>query len=271
MNKSMNNAMIPDELTPLMDDFGRLLRLHVPHLVHGLYLQGSIALGGYQSMKSDIDVIVVLNQAVINEEDNAKITAIHEELHAKQPFHLAVEGLYTSLAHLSKNAEPAGETFPRLSHGGKKSLHTGYVDATSAWILKNHGIAVFGPEASELGIVVEWDEIRGAMNYNLNVYWAGKANRAELYMDEEWIEFAVLTLARIVYTMEHSSIITKLDAGLYLLQQESNRWHRVVREAVQIRSGGTGGTLYSTDLERAQEVQQFVQTTIAECNAKYHF
>ncbi|MBP3965143.1 aminoglycoside adenylyltransferase domain-containing protein [Paenibacillus lignilyticus] len=271
MNRSMNNSMIPDELTPLMDDFGRLLRLHVPHLVHGLYLQGSIALGGYQSMKSDIDVIVVLNQAVINEEDNAKITAIHEELHAQHPFHLAVEGLYTSLSHLSKKAEPAGETFPRLSHGGKKSLHTGYVDPTSAWILRNHGIAVFGPEASELGIVVEWDEIRGAMNYNLNVYWAGKANRAELYMDEEWIEFAVLTLARIVYTMEHRSIITKLDAGYYLLQQEPNRWHRVVREAVQIRSGGTGGTLYNTDLERAQEVQQFVQATIAECNAKYPF
>ncbi|WP_308639338.1 aminoglycoside adenylyltransferase domain-containing protein [Paenibacillus silvisoli] len=271
MMANLKKTGIPAELIPLMDDFARLLRERVPHLFHGLYLQGSIALGGYQSMKSDIDFIAVLNQPVLSEDDIASIHAVHEELRMKHPFHLAAEGLYTSLAHLSKTAAADIESFPKLFHGGTRALQSGTIDATSAWILKHHGVAVAGPESSALEITVEWDEIRSQMDYNLNVYWANKAERAELFMDEEWIEFAVLTLARIVHTLEHRDILTKLDAGYLVLEKQPNeRRQRVIREAIRIREG-TGGSIYGTELERALDVQRFVRQVIAECNAAYRF
>ncbi|WP_165822494.1 aminoglycoside adenylyltransferase domain-containing protein [Paenibacillus montanisoli] len=266
----MYESSIPNELIPLMDDFARLLRSRIPHLAHGLYLQGSIALGGYRSMKSDIDFIAVLNQAYLCEEDIASIHAVHEELRGKHPYHLAAEGLYTSLAHLNKTARVAGESFPKLFHGGTRALQSGYIDATSAWILKHHGVTVLGPEPSALGITVEWDEILSQMDYNLNVYWADKAERLELFMDEEWIEFAVLTLARIMYTLEHREFLTKLEAGYQMLERQPVRWQCVLREAIRIREGAEGAS-FTTELERAQEVQQFVQRVIGDCNAAYRF
>ncbi len=57
-------------------------------LVLGLYIQGSVALKGFNKNRSDIDFIVVLKNAEVRDEDISDIEAIHEKLRSKHAYYM---------------------------------------------------------------------------------------------------------------------------------------------------------------------------------------
>ena len=91
--------LIPVEIQPMLQDFTDLLRSKLPHIVLGLYIQGSVALKGFNKNRSDIDFIVVLKNAEVRDEDISEIESIHEKLRSKHAYYMVTEGQYTSLAH----------------------------------------------------------------------------------------------------------------------------------------------------------------------------
>ena len=182
--------LIPDEIQPMLQDFTDLLRSKLPHIVLGLYIQGSVALKGFNKNRSDIDFIVVLKNAEVRDEDILDIEAIHEKLRSKHAYYMVTEGQYTSLEHLNKSIRENNDRFPRFYYGESQGLRSGFVDPTSLWILKHHGISVFGPEVHTLNIAVDWPDVHGAMNYNLNIYWTERREMKSYF----WIINGLMTL-----------------------------------------------------------------------------
>lgn len=266
----LKQSPIPIEIAPMLQEFADLLRSKLPHAVLGLYIQGSIALSGFNKNKSDIDFIVVLQNASITDDDVAEMLFIHEELMVKHSCYMVAEGQYTSVEHLNKSYPNNEDRFPSFYYGKFQGLRSGTVDITSSWILKHYGISVFGPEVDSLDIHVSWDDIQMAMDYNLNVYWTEKAKSVELLYMDEWIDFAVLTLGRIVYTLEHKGIVTKDEGGAYLLRELPLEWHSIVNEALRIRQGLTESH-YRSPEERALHTQQLISYITNYCNARYNF
>jgi hypothetical protein len=54
------------------------------------------------------------------------------------------------------------------------------------------------------------------MRDNLERYWAPKARRRLLWLDERWVHFGVTTLARILYTLETGELASKPEAVAWL-------------------------------------------------------
>ncbi|NIK75167.1 putative nucleotidyltransferase [Paenibacillus castaneae] len=263
------NSRIPIEIQPLISDFSRLLRSKLPNAAIGLYLQGSVVLQGFNKDKSDIDFVVVFNHEC-TEDELLIIQAIHEELKGNHRSYMVAEGQYTTLAHLNKTIHAANDRYPKFYYGQYEGLRNGWLDPTALWIVKYEGIAVFGPEVNELDIVVDWNDLLYAMKYNLHHYWTNKAQNVEIFMHDDWIDFTVLTLGRIMFTLQNKSIITKEQGGYYLLKELLPQWHPLIHEALQIRKGAAEISHFGSKEERAFETQKIIHFIINLCNKKYN-
>ncbi|QSX05631.1 hypothetical protein JYG23_13305 [Sedimentibacter sp. zth1] len=89
---------------------------------------------------------------------------------------------------------------------GNKIFGVYLYNSVTWWTLKYNGIPINSPN-------VKWDNIVETMNYNLNSYWKKKLYEKDIFLSDEWIEFAVLTLCRILYTLDNKSITTKIQSA----------------------------------------------------------
>ncbi len=136
------------------------------------------------------------------------------------------------------------------------------LNAVTWWTLKKAGITLYGPEVQTLGINVGKEDLMKAMRYNLDIYWTGKAQNGWLFMDEEWIEFSVLSICRIYYTVITGEITSKSEAGRYVFNRVSTRWQSVIKEALKIRKQISGEDYFTNPLMRAEETQAFLREMI---------
>ncbi|NOU98367.1 DUF4111 domain-containing protein [Paenibacillus sp. LMG 31456] len=259
---------VPHVILPLLQDYVQLLISQLPEVVYGIYLQGSIVLDGFVPERSDIDFITIVSRNLTPEEIN-QIDLIHEKLKNKHDYYSVMEGQYTTLDHLRRTADLERERFPKYFYGKCMGLTKGQIDSTALWILKNHGLTLFGPNARGLEINVSWPDLLNAMKYNLHKYWTEKADNYELFLQDNWVDDTVLTLGRIMYTLEHQSVITKDQAGDYLVQMLPTEWHALIYEAMRIRQGKRENGHFPSIDERAARTQSFIKYIVNVCNEQY--
>src|SRR5690606_30049075 len=80
------------------------------------------------------------------------------------------------------------------------------------------------------------------------------------------IEWTVLGVLRQYYTFVEQEITSKRGAGEYALAHLPSKWHRLIREAIQIREQAHD-SLYRSRAERAFEAYSFLRYIIRFCNA----
>ncbi|MFD0681424.1 MULTISPECIES: aminoglycoside adenylyltransferase domain-containing protein [unclassified Paenibacillus] len=260
---------VPSVILPLLQDYVQLISLHIPEVVCGVYLQGSIALGGFIPGRSDIDFITVVSGPLTSEEIS-RIDLLHEHLKSKHDYYSVMEGQYTTLDHLRKTAPLEREQFPKYFYGENRGLTKGQIDNTALWILKKHGLTLLGPEVNDLDIHVGWPDLLKAMKYNLHTYWTEKAYNYELFLQDNWVDDTVLTLGRIAYTLEHQSVVTKDQGGHYLMQTLPFEWHALIYEAMRIRQGMSENGYFPSIAERAARTQSFIRYMVKVCTEQYH-
>lgn len=104
-------------------------------------------------------------------------------------------------------------------------------------------------------------------------YWTRHAAAAiELGLqgtDEETVEFAVLNLTKMIYTLDCDAMTTKERAGTYALQALPSDWHNIIHEALRIRRAQGEPSLYETGEQRVCEAKRFVTYVIDYCNRKH--
>ena len=258
---------LPLSVQPLFDEYIKLIKANLSDLVYGVYIQGSIALNDYDDLKSDIDYITVLTREPTDEELK-KIDYIHNIL-KKHKNYIVSEGQYTNKKIMSRNQNDHKKRYPRYSDGEFNELNNGYIDPTSLWILKKYGFLVYGHEVKSLSIQVKFNDLISQMDYNLNKYWLSKINyEPELFLEDFWIEFGVLTLCRIWYTLENRNIVSKLQAAKYILDYVDDKWKPIINEAVRIRES-TGDSIFSDKQLREDVSVNFIREMIQSCNIEY--
>ena len=192
-----------------------------PNLV-GVYLHGSFAVGGADEW-SDVDFLVVTEEP-LGEGDRPALDELHRRLFALPghwPKHL--EGSYVDRELLSR-PDPTRTKLLFLDHGSQElawddHCNTAYV----RWAFREHGIALDGPPPAELVDPVSPDVLREEARARLPewVEWAESIERWNRWYGP----YLVLGLCRVLWTIEHGTVVSKQEAG-------SGRW------ASSIRSGG---------------------------------
>ncbi len=258
-------SRVPEAVKPVLQNFIFLISQQLPGLMKVFYLEGSIALGEFNDLFSDIDFVVIFERRATQVETK-RLRHIHQAVEKAYP-QWNMSGSYLPWGDLNNSGN---EVNPILHfHDGILRLDGHFeFNSVEGWILKNHGVVLFGLDPQKLSFVVDWPLLIEAMKENLNSYWASWAKRPSriVVMLSDWgIQWAVLGILRQFYSFRENTITTKVKAGEYALSCLPDRWHLLILEAIGIRNGQRRSR-YRSKTRRMIEAIKFLKFVIAICN-----
>jgi len=255
---------IPEAIQPLLNDYLAAIDRDLPDLLIGFYLYGSIALGAFNPSSSDIDAIAVVSCRCGTVEIE-RLSQLHAAIQDQYP-RPYLEVIYLQLSDLGKSADQI-EPFPYAHEGGFEASGHFEINDVTWWELKNRGITLRGTPAADLDFAVNWDRLIADMRVNLNTYWRSFTEPPRvLWLGSDFgILWAVTGVLRQYYSFAEGGIISKDGAALYALDHLPDQWHRLIQEALNIRSE-RGESLYPSAEERAQDAISFLHFIIDVCN-----
>jgi hypothetical protein len=172
--------------------------------LRGLYLYGSLTTGDFSPASSDIDVL-----AVTERRPDAAVTDRLRNLHLE----LARRG--GAYARLNCLYVPDGTL------GDPTMLHSyWYGDRFTEWQVKvmtmaelgHFGQALHGPWPPPGLPDVSTDQIRACVRDELTGYWRGLTYRPRIWLQDKWVDFALVTLGRSAAVLHDGALITKSEA-----------------------------------------------------------
>ena len=201
----------------------------------GMYLSGSLALGDFNPHSSDIDLVIVTD-ALLSDD----LFAALQEMHARfagggSPWAAKLEAVYIPEPALRRDA-PTGAEYPVLEKGRAlvmDHLESGW--SVQCYTLREHGLAVAGPEPRTLVDAVDPNGMRRAGS-GIAGMWLEQARA-----DPSWLAwfrrreaqaFVVLTLCRLLYTLESGAVASKPGAARWAKQAVGPRWAGLIERAL---------------------------------------
>ncbi|MFP7486388.1 DUF4111 domain-containing protein [Priestia filamentosa] len=257
---------IPVTIRSCLSDYTEYIRdQFTSDLIVGIYLYGSISLNGFDAEKSDIDFIVVLSRDLTQEESN-NLKFIHKEL-SLNSLGKRMDGIYIPMNGVGKS----NEELPPYFYCSSGKIKTGYwdINAITWWMVEHYGIKIYGKEIAELNFQTNWKKIIENMEYNINTYWINKAKNRFIFMFNDMVEFCILTLSRIVSTLEAEKIFTKIEGVRKAEEILPQRWHLLLKEGLRLRNNPRTTSFYPARWKRAMECRKLISFTHDLCNRKY--
>jgi hypothetical protein len=270
--------MLPQMVEKTMNILCRSLKLNTS-VVESVYLYGSVALGNFIEGSSDIDFLAILRHPP-SKEDILAISSAHEKVEADIPS-TDIMGAYVLVNELGK---PPHEMSSLLTYYNKQLYDDGTgadINPITWWILKNHGIRVYGSELS-FNFHLEANSLVKYVMENLNTYWVGWIVRLENQLTlnndsnhesvtkqlDEAVEWCALGMLRQLYTVKECDIKSKIDAGFYGIQIIPQQWHRLVHEAINIKQLRPD-RFYSNNVERLTDLVALLRYIHFEANCMF--
>ena len=263
----MPEPLHPTQPTPYADvnavlhSFATQLRAMLGNHFRGMYLTGSLALGEFDPHTSDID-FVVLTDATLS----ADLIEALSDMHAlfdtsSSPWAGKIEAVYIPPEALHPGPV-SSVPYPQV----EKSTPLFIAPLESGWIfqcytLREHGVTVTGPPVRPLMEPVDPDDMRRAA-----------APIAELWLeqalhDPTWVTwlcerkhqaFVVLTLCRLLYTLDLGSVASKPAAARWAEQALGPPWGTLIARSLT-EQHGSGQTPESDMADTVALVQYTVE------------
>jgi predicted nucleotidyltransferase len=227
----------------------------------GLYLHGSLAYGDFDPQSSDIDFLAVTRDAA-TEADFALLKEMHSRLRAgPSAWAQKLEGAYLPRKDLRRH-DPEHAPVPWLGvdgHFGMERLGSDWI--IQRWILREIGIPVFGPPLKEMIDPVSADELRGAVRSSLREWWSPPFPSPERFQDAGYRAYAVLTMCRSLYVLEHGRVASKPEAAKWAMETLNEQWAGLIGVSLNWQDGKA--------FDKLEETLEFIRFTL--CNSNVPF
>ena len=199
----------------------------------GMYLFGSLANGDFDQ-HSDIDVLIVTD-GKISDEMFSSLQSMHMDL-AKANSSWAIQ---QEVSYIPKDAlrrfDASDNLHPHLDRGNDEVLH--WMNHESDWIiqryiLRERGVAITGPDLQSLIDPISRDELRQAV-VNVLPLWTYPILEDPHEIDSRGYQsYCVLSLCRMLYTLQDKAILSKPDAAQWALHTLDDRWKPLIERAI---------------------------------------
>lgn len=219
-----------------------------------MYLGGSLATGTFDPHTSDIDFVVV-TAGEVTDSLAASLRSAHQRITAgRSTWAKKLEGPYVPRATLTTRHEST-QRCAYLGIGGRFS--TG--DYQSDWIIqlhlvREHGIVVAGPHPKVLIDSISPAELRAAGAAIMRDWESLLEHRARF--EAEYQAYTVLTMCRMLYTLEHGTIVPKAAAARWAKERYGEAWGALIDSALAWRHG--------EPFDRLDDVLRLLRYTIAQ-------
>ena len=198
----------------------------------GIYLFGSLANGDFDQ-HSDIDVLFV-TEAEIQDDIFSSLQAMHARLaNVDSPWATQLEVSYIPQKAL-RRFDTADKLHPHLDRGSRESLH--WMAHESDWIIQRHilrerGIILEGPAPQSLIDPISATDLQKAV-VDVLPFWAGPILEDPLQIGSRGYQsFVVLSLCRMLYTLQCGTIISKRAAADWAQDALSKQWTPLIARA----------------------------------------
>lgn len=215
----------------------------------GVYLHGSLALGGFDPRRSDVDFLAVTERE-LRVEDVERLDVLHRDLGD------LLDGSYLP-REVFRRFDPARVMHPHIeSRGGRLFVdHHGGETVIYRYVLRKCGVVLFGPPTPELIDPVDGEDLRWGVCDILTNWWAPMLARPpERLLKAPYRAYAVVTMCRMRFTLECGDVVSKPEAAQWALTQVAGEWRDLIRRAA---SRGECGY---------EETVAFVRATLAEAS-----
>jgi hypothetical protein len=217
----------------------------------GLYLCGSLALGGFDRVSSDVDVLVATTR-VLPRPVTGRLAALHAALRAAGGWTARLEAVYLPVAAL-RRYDPEDQRGYPIGAGDREFAlgRQGPTWVLDRWIAREHGLVVAGPGPRTLIDPITPAQLRAAARASLLGFWAGQLDEP----DPAWLRsrtyqaFAILSLCRALYCLEHGEVVSKPAAAAWASRRLDPPWPELAARALTWRAdphpddGGLADTL----------------------------
>jgi hypothetical protein len=229
---------LPPSVTPLVDALLADVVGALGDNFVGLYLTGSLALGGFDPETSDVDILVVTGEP-LSDAEFAEVRVLHDRIPPDaNRYEIPYDVTYIDRATLRRFAP--GRRHVKIGHS--EPLHHG--DHRPNWVLerwtvRDHGVIVAGPDPKTLIDPVSPEElcqaVRDELRHRLRSWTEGLWPLAELEVRAAQA-FEVETACRALHTLRSGAPGTKNEAQHWALRNLPERWHDLIRWAGQHRA-----------------------------------
>ncbi len=226
----------------------------------GLYLYGSLASGDYDPQKSDVDFLVVTFDEISNEAIES-LKTMHENLwRSGGKLAVKLEGSYVPLADL-RRYESGEKEYPSVNEGNFYLGRHG-----SDWIIQRHilreqAVAVAGASLKNSIDRIQPDDLRRAVANLLNEWWSPMLENPAFIKEDEYRAFAVLTMCRALFTLEHGIIASKSASARWAQETLDKSWTELIEQALNWRHG--------EQINKPNEVLNFIRYTVDTANNRF--
>ncbi len=198
----------------------------------GFYLVGSLAYGGFNDKRSDID-FVAATHGDLPAECISRLEAMHNQV-ASSGLSWAhkLEGIYVPL-HALRFYDPSLPKYPSI--GVDEPFRPGGLGSDwpiELYILREKGVRLYGPEPRSLVDPVTPEMLKQSVLETLRGWWAPMLKDPAFIKTREYQAFAVLTMCRALYALQTSQIVSKSDAADWALATLDQRWKARIERAL---------------------------------------
>ena len=173
-----------------------------------------------------------------------------------------LEGSYVSQAAL-RRYDPANNLHPNLERGRNERLKM--TEHDEVWnihrhILRERGITMVGPLPEGLIDPISSDDLKNAMKPALYTWATYILNHAEVLEQRGYQSYVVLSLCRILFTLEMGQVVSKRKAAEWAKKTIHSKWKALIDDARE------GRHLSNTraDPQSIQQTLDFLRDVLAQ-------
>ncbi len=220
----------------------------------GLYLYGSLSSGDFNLDTSDIDFLVVTTDELPTEIVSQLEVMHHQLMSTGSKWAKKLEGAYLPQAVL-RRYDPADVTLrPGFNEGRFYLARQG-----SDWIIQRHilremGVVLAGPPLHTLIDPVPVEDIQWSVRAILREWWRPMLDAPDRLRGDDYQAYAVLTMCRALYALEHGSVVSKPTAARWAIATLDDRWTLLIEQALAWRP--------HQSMDQYENVLDFIRDTL---------
>jgi predicted nucleotidyltransferase len=200
----------------------------------GMYLYGSLASGDFSPETSDIDFVIVTKDE-LSSEIVSKLKDMHANLKASSSkWAKKLEGSYIPQDAL-RRYDPANARHPSI--GVDWDFGIGFHGSDwiiQRYILREQGVVVAGPIPATLIDPIQPQDIKRAVLEVLHDWWAPMLeNNPDFLQNNEYQAYAILTMCRSLYTLNHGTIASKPISACWAQETVDSKWICLIEWALK--------------------------------------
>jgi hypothetical protein len=219
------------EVNAIIEDLHAALQAILDTQWVGMYLLGSLALGDFRPEASDIDYLVVTDSR-LSPELVTRLADLHSSLSAgPSRWGRELEGSYIPRKAVRRQ-DSADTRHPRIERYEALSIQQHDTDwVINRFVLREHGVTLSGPPPHSLIDLIRPDDLRRAV---LDLLWWWELQLTETHRVEQsgYQAYAVLSMCRILYTLQHGTVVTKPVAAQWASDVLDNQWVPLIERAL---------------------------------------